>query len=166
MADVADTQSLGRKKHGGFDIGHLDKLHPFLWPHPFATAEGLLVTRAVPADMMKIQRRKQTVPAQLMILLPVGFLQVVEQSFILDHVPIRIDNFVIHRSSGDSATYLTSLLVSRHSQTEGRVLESAGIRTLSKSLGPGRRDHSSWSGRGSGRQATNPLPALRFYSGW
>jgi len=55
MADVADAQPLGGKQHGGFDICHLDKLHPFLWPDAFAAAERFFIARAMPADMMKIQ---------------------------------------------------------------------------------------------------------------
>ena len=55
MADIADAQTFGWKQHGSFDIGHLDKLHPLLRPDPLAAAEGFLVARAVPADMMKIQ---------------------------------------------------------------------------------------------------------------
>jgi hypothetical protein len=99
MADVADAQPLGRKQHRGFDIRHLDEVHPFPRPDPLTAAERFLIPRAMPADMVKIQRGEQPVPAQLMILLPIGFLQIVEQTFVLDHVAIGIDNFVIHRSS-------------------------------------------------------------------
>ena len=55
---------------------------------------------------------------------------------------------------------LRSSLVSRHTRTKGRVVESAGIRFYRKRSGPDRWNNHPWSGSGGGRQGTEPLPAL------
>jgi hypothetical protein len=55
---------------------------------------------------------------------------------------------------------LRSSLVSRHTRTKERVVESAGIRSYRKRSGPDRWHNRPWSGSGGGRQGTEPLPAL------
>ena len=51
-------------------------------------------------------------------------------------------------------------MVSRHTRTKGRVVESAGIRFYRKRSGPDRWHNRPWSGSGGGRQGTDPLPAI------
>ncbi len=96
MADVADAQPFGRIEHGKFEIRHLDKLQPLLGPDPLAAAEGFLIARRMAADVMKVEGREQPVPTQLMILRPIGSVEIVEQTVVLDHMAIGIDDFVVH----------------------------------------------------------------------
>ena len=61
---------------------------------------------------------------------------------------------------------LRSSLVSRHTRTKGRVVESAGILIYRKRSGPDRWNNHPWSGSGGGRQGTDPLPALGRTRPW
>src|SRR5262245_18834574 len=96
MTDVTDAQPSGREQDGIFDICHFDKLLPFLRSHPFTATERFFIARRVTADVMKIQRRKQAVPAQLMILRAVRAVEKIKKTFVFDDVPIRVDNLVVH----------------------------------------------------------------------
>jgi hypothetical protein len=56
-------------------------------------------------DVMKIQRWKQTIPTQLMIMRPVRAVEKIEQTIVLNHVAIGIDNLVIHHFSRCRQTF-------------------------------------------------------------
>jgi hypothetical protein len=96
MADVADTQPSSRKEHGAFEIGHLDDFLPFLGPDTAAAAKGFFVARRVAADVMKIKRRKEPIPTQLMILRAIGAVEKIEQALVFDHMTVSVDDLVVH----------------------------------------------------------------------
>jgi hypothetical protein len=47
--------------------------------------------------------------------------------------------------------------INRHTRTKGRVVESAGTRTLSKRSGPNGWNNRPWCESGGGRQGTGPI---------